>query len=84
MDVRKKLTYKLSDMTIETKYNLGDEVWFYHHKNIIRSRVRSITLLVRKDSISATYLMEDMWTDQYIVLNEDELFPTKEELLKSL
>ena len=71
-------------MTIETKYNIGDEVWFYHHKKIMKSRVRSINLLVRKDDISASYLMEDMWTDQYIVLYEESLFPTKEELLKSL
>lgn len=71
-------------MTIETKYNIGDEVWFYHHNNIMSSRVRSINLLVRKDGISISYLMGDMWTDQYIVLYEESLFPTKEELLRSL
>ena len=54
-------------MTIETKYNIGDKVWFQtlgtnHNANIIHINNKG-------------YSYER---------HEDELFPTKEELLNSL
>lgn len=72
-------------MTIETKYNIGDEVWMEFFMRPTRMVVESIEF--RKDENT-----EDIW---YFVVNindrrecynanESELFPTKEELLKSL
>lgn len=72
-------------MTIETKYNIGDEVWSEWLTRPTRMVVESIEF--RKDEYT-----EDIW---YFVVNpndrrecydanECELFPTKEELLKSL
>ena len=72
-------------MTIETKYNIGDEVWSEWLTRPTRMVVESIEF--RKDEYT-----EDIW---YFVVNpndrrecydanECDLFPTKEELLKSL
>ena len=66
-------------MTIETKYNIGDEVW-------IMSDNRPITLRI----IRMTIFYDDVKTEVLYrttcgkYLNEQDLFPTKEELLKSL
>ena len=64
-------------MTIETKYNIGDEVWFTDRHNHPRcDRVTSIRLM---HDLSIMYYFE-VWLSR----DEKELFPTKEELLKSL
>lgn len=64
-------------MTIETKYNIGDEVWFMHHSGFPRC-----------DRVAAIHIMSDLSILYYLEVNlsreENELFPTKEELLKSL
>ena len=68
-------------MTIETKYNIGDEVWFHTSSGPICGAIESIT--VTKYGIicnlSSEELVDITW---YWLL--DKLFPTKEELLKSL
>lgn len=51
-------------MTIETKYNIGDEVW-------VKVQGNPTALKVEND-------------DMNVALDEKYLFPTKEELLKSL
>lgn len=72
-------------MIIETRYNIGDEVWVEFFMRPTRMVVESIEF--RKDENT-----ESIW---YFVVNiidrrecydadESELFPTKEELLKSL
>ena len=64
-------------MTIETKYNIGDEVWFIDGHNHPRcDRVTSIRLM---HDLSIMYYFE-VWLSR----DEEELFPTKEELIKSL
>ena len=70
-------------MTIETKYNIGDEVWVEFTKPT-KMVVESIEF--RKDEYT-----EDIWyfvvnpnRREFYDANECELFPTKEELLKSL
>ena len=64
-------------MTIETKYNIGDEVWFMSHRGY-----------PRRDRVASIRIMPDLSILYYLEANlfreEDELFPTKEELLKSL
>lgn len=64
-------------MTIETKYNIGDEVWFIDgHNRPRRDRVTSIRIM---HDLSIMYYFEVS-----LSRDEEELFPTKEELLKSL
>lgn len=69
-------------MTIETKYNIGDEVWFAEEGDAICETILGIEVNVYKDKLFIEYLFAN---DSYpFGLNESDLFPTKEELLKSL
>lgn len=85
-------------MTIETKYNIGNEVWTIGHKNgtfeIVKCRIAGIEIkkhssisIIRyklqviigdnDDGLLAGCYMQDLYL-------EEKLYPTKEELLKSL
>ena len=71
-------------MTIETKYNIGDVVWTKRYCNFYKLK---ITQVVIKASLSFTYIeYMAVEEDDYIqlIFPEQDLFPTKEELLKSL
>jgi hypothetical protein len=64
-------------MTIETKYNIGDEVWVMSYNNHIHcDKIVSISI---KSDLSIMYNFSCLFSRE-----EKELFPTKEELLKSL
>lgn len=68
-------------MTIETKYNIGDEVWTIIENKACKYPILSITAKKRTqtEGIEVMYYIGNCeW--RY----EEELFPTKEELLKSL
>lgn len=69
-------------MTINTKYNIGDEVWFSEEGDAICEKILGIEINVYKGKLFIEYLFAN---DSYQYgLNEVALFPTKEELLKSL
>jgi hypothetical protein len=70
-------------MTIETKYNIGDEVWTLDifdepHKGEILSISTFSNYKDKKRDYISYYI--------HLIgnINEREVFPTKEELLKSL
>lgn len=67
-------------MTIETKYNIGDEVWTIVEHKVCKYPILSITVkkIMRTEVIVMYYIGNCEW--RY----EEELFPTKEELLNSL
>lgn len=65
-------------MTIETKYNIGDEVWVKVQGKPTKFKVVGFY----KPFAELLYLIEN--DDTYIALEAKYLFPTKEELLKSL
>lgn len=73
-------------MTIETRYNIGDKVWFMYNNSVKCELIIKINALIEKDMnstnihITILYHLYDYDTS-YI---ESKLFPTKEELLKSL
>jgi hypothetical protein len=70
-------------MTIETKYNIGDEVWFQTLGINYKALITHVHIDVFTDGdhiIHYDLLREDYPYER----NEDELFPTKEELLKNL
>jgi hypothetical protein len=67
-------------MTIETKYNIGQEVWFEEENEPKSDVILSIEINIYKGKVFIEYLFAN---DCYPYgLNESTLFPTKEELLK--
>lgn len=70
-------------MTIETKYNIGDKVWFQTLGINYKAEIIRISIDVFLDKKTAIHYNLHRKGYSY-ERNEDELFPTKEELLKSL
>ena len=70
-------------MTIETKYNIGDEVWFADQGQPLYREVVMIEPRIRKDRQIIKYYV-DFDDVRLAIFYEEDLFPTKEELLKSL
>lgn len=70
-------------MTIETKYNIGEYVWAYLDEECIEGKIFHIRIYINKDdSVEGWYYI--IFDDDDICLPASCLFPTKEELLKSL
>lgn len=63
-------------MTIETKYNIGDEVWAMYNNSPFKYKIDKVIIVQNK------LLQYRVVGHEYFF--ESELFPTKEELLKSL
>ena len=70
-------------MTIETKYNIDDKVWFMNEGEPTSERIVRIDIeqYERKQFVEYTVVLSDVILTSFY---EQELFPTKEELLKSL
>ena len=64
-------------MTIETKYNIGDKVWFHFCGQIESGIIACI-------EIYSPYKVFYRMKENCVAFMEYDLFPTKEELLKSL
>jgi hypothetical protein len=72
-------------MTIETKYNIGDEVWVEWITIPTKMVVESIEFRKDENTESIWYFVVNIYDRRECYdANESELFPTKEELLKSL
>jgi hypothetical protein len=67
-------------MTIETKFNIGDEVWLMESNKAQQTVVYQINIVVHPSNYVIQY-QEKGYTNWY---NEDQLFPSKESLLQSL
>lgn len=72
-------------MTIETKYNIGDEVWAMLCDEPVSCRVNAIKSF-RSDThrFIECYLVPNDGSSYGFHEKENKIFPTKEELLKSL
>lgn len=81
-------------MEIKTKYNIGDKVWTMFRNKVIYFIISRIEVRVDEKETSIVYTSKDIY-DEYsylagrdvkrnFVRSEDKLFPTKDELLKSL
>lgn len=70
-------------MTIETKYNIGDEVWVCYNMMLEKMIITHISIYCRKRGdgfrTEIRYVLNNC-----ISVSEKMLFPTKEELLKNL
>lgn len=75
-------------MIIETKYNIGDDVWVKWKGEIYHTKIDGITIdtFYKNDNkIIKTSIRYDMVIPEvYLSYSERAVFPTKEELLKSL
>lgn len=65
-------------MTISTKYDIGDMVWFMYDNICVLKKVENILIDVDNMYIQYVFDGNNIW------LSEKHLFSTKEELLKSL
>lgn len=72
-------------MTIKTEYNIGDEVWTEYYTIPAKMMIVSITFEKNAEMEVIKYLLVDPVNDrEFCEALENELFQTKEELLKSL
>ena len=71
-------------MTIETKYNIGDEVWFIWENIVQSAKIDSIWRITVNPEKSVIYQLDIKWDGAPLLFKENALFPTKEELIKSL
>lgn len=72
-------------MTIETKYNIGQEVWFMNKNKACSDIITAIHTYTTETLLNTTYGFGNTIRTQIVsTVQESDLFPTKEELLKSL
>ena len=77
-------------MTIETKYNIGDEVWVIAGNKAQHLRIEAIEVSIEKAMITEDggFSISEYKTSYSVGrgnwYKESDIFPTKEELLKSL
>lgn len=67
-------------MTIETKYNIGDKVWFMFAGKPLNGKIARIS----EGTIKIIVILKGKEYLFSVDIKGLELFPTKEELLKSL
>lgn len=66
-------------MTIETKYNVGDNVWLMHENKARLLTITNIDIHILCSEVKTKYILGGKGS-----YSEAELFATKEELLNSL
>ena len=71
-------------MKIETKYNIGDEVWARFANEAILCKINNVLIIEDNGFLKVVYLVSDLNERMFGTRFTNELFPTKEELLKSL
>lgn len=72
-------------MTIETKYNIGQEVWGIVNGGAHKLQIGNIILHYSKGYKAIKYgFGKTPYTGHFDLIEESKLYPTKEELLKSL
>lgn len=76
-------------MKIETKFNIGDWVWYMRSKSLANTKVNEIKIMVDRDGkIEIEYAVvlryEDSNMTEWNYENEEDVFATKQELIDSL
>jgi len=80
----------MNDMKIETKYNVGDKLYFLKNNEVIIRQIEEISLVVNKNKTTKItcgyrqYPNDIMGSNPIKYVNEIDAFFTKDELLKSL
>lgn len=72
-------------MKIETKFNIGQEVWFMNKNKACSDIITAIHIYTTETLLNTTYGFGNTIRTQIVsTIKESDLFPTREELLKSL
>lgn len=82
-------------MNIKTKYDIGQEVWFMEDNHTQSGMVTGLRYsygkgeffgkaISHKENVQVNYFLRGEFIHCGCILEEKSLFPTKEELLKSL
>lgn len=74
-------------MTIETKANIGDEIYFMENNKVTMSTVKYIKIEIREQPTqfgSKTIINKTYQVANTASLDESQIFLTKQELLDSL
>lgn len=71
-------------MTIETKFSLGDEVWWTTKDNSGSGTVKNIEVNISEHGTRTTYKIHIKGGGIHLVFFEQDLFATREELIKHL
>lgn len=71
-------------MTIETKYNIGDKVWMLLINEPEEVTITGIEYTHHRIFVGCKYYIKSNDCEYEISIPESLLFPSKEELLKSL
>lgn len=71
-------------MKIETKFNVGNEVWFIHNNVPQSLEIGFITVTIENGYCVEYTFRLGADTKRVLYLREDEVFSTKEELINSL
>jgi len=66
---------------VNIKFNIGDRVWLIYENKAVEKTVTMYDVNIDKNKAVSIYYELDYVSEKYY---EDRLFPTKEELLKSL
>lgn len=67
------------------KLDIGDEMWFIHKNKVVQYTVGAINFSLYSDSSgSTTYETKEYIEGNTLKINEQQVFKTKKELLKSL
>ena len=69
-------------MTIETKFNIGDSIWYMDNNKACNRSVSSIIIRITEYGVSVGYYVSK--PRKSITLDEKLVFSSKEELIKSL
>ena len=69
-------------MTVETKFNIRDTVWYIYNNKICSSMISSIRVGIKEYGTSVIYCVPTL--NGSIDLEEKLIFSSKEELIKSL
>ena len=71
-------------MTINTKYNIDDSVYSMRNNKVLLEHIRNIIAKTSRDITGNLIIVIMYETNNSRCLNENEVFSSKEELLKSL
>jgi hypothetical protein len=72
-------------MTVETKYSIKDKIYFMSNNKVTSGPIYQILISITEDEYNpeqTQYYIETQ--DDKFILQEDEMYLSKEELLKSL
>ena len=74
-------------MTIETRYDIGDEVWLMYDNMAITAQIIEMNVEIRENylrDVNANCYCKIKCPHFTREIHDSRIFPTKEELLKSL